>query len=82
MLTIAKWFRKKKNKNLILNKNFLLSSKIFDEKLVLNLDADFRSNNFFKISFPLLRKFKVFFVVTFLQVLHRIKKFVLFLILF
>lgn len=51
MLTIAKWFRKKKNKNLILNKNFLLSSKIFDEKLVLNVDADFRSNNFFQNQF-------------------------------
>ena len=50
MLTIAKWFRKKK-KNLILNKNFLLSSKIFDEKLVLNVDADFRSNNFFQNQF-------------------------------
>ena len=51
MLTIAKWFRKKKNKNLILNKNFLLSSKNFDEKLVLNVDADFRSNNFFQNQF-------------------------------
>ena len=51
MLKIAKWFRKKKNKNLILNKNFLLSSKNFDEKLVLNVDADFRSNNFFQNQF-------------------------------
>ena len=52
MLTIAKWFRKKKKKkNLILNKNFLLSSKNFDEKLVLNVDADFRSNNFFQNQF-------------------------------
>ena len=50
MLTIAKWFRKKK-KNLILNKNFLLSSNFFDEKLVLNVDADFRSNNFFQNQF-------------------------------
>ena len=43
--------KKIKNKNLILNKNFLLSSKIFDEKLVLNVDADFRSNNFFQNQF-------------------------------
>ena len=43
--------KKKKNKNLILNKNFLLSSKNFDEKLVLNVDADFRSNNFFQNQF-------------------------------
>lgn len=43
--------KKIKNKNLILNKNFLLSSKNFDEKLVLNVDADFRSNNFFQNQF-------------------------------
>ena len=43
--------KKIKNKNFILNKNFLLSSKIFDEKLVLNVDADFRSNNFFQNQF-------------------------------
>ena len=46
--------KKIKNKNLILNKNFLLSSKIFDEKLVLNVDADFRSNNFFQNQFSTL----------------------------
>ena len=43
--------KKIKNKNLILNKNFLLSSKIFDGKLVLHVDADFRSNIFLQNQF-------------------------------